>query len=150
MNGVTHPVGPPSVFVMFGRYTICVAVPLVSHVAAAATLGRASGSSVITRMAARNGTARPVRRRDLFKTVNKLDHGQGPCGGLAFLDRSRESPLLRGPTAVEHSPIGDIAPAPNQITANVRGGRWEAFRSSQLADALPTNTEPAGHLGTAE
>ena len=31
MNGVYHPAGPPSVFVMFGRYTVDVGAPALPH-----------------------------------------------------------------------------------------------------------------------
>jgi len=53
MNGVTHPFGPPSIFVMFGRKIVVVGVPGVPHGAAGAADALAVGDNAVAAPAGR-------------------------------------------------------------------------------------------------
>jgi hypothetical protein len=57
MNGVTHPFGPPSIFVMLGRKTVVVGRPGVPHGAAGAADSIRGRSSVVVAAATGNACA---------------------------------------------------------------------------------------------
>src|SRR5437762_1737358 len=51
MNGVCHPVGPPSVFVMLGRYAVLVGAPLSGEAHAGVTVKLVSRFAVVCEFA---------------------------------------------------------------------------------------------------
>jgi len=63
---------------------------------------------------------------------------------------SREAPRFGGPTTVQRGPIGDVSPAPDEISTDTREGRREVARRRELAHPLTGHADPPRNFRAAE